>query len=155
MTNAVPVVVRKALPADAETIAALTEAAYARYVPLLGRKPEPMTADYHQMVAEHLVWLLCLGDQPAGLLVLKHEPEAMLIYSVAVSPEHQKKGFGRHLLAWAEQQARQAGYALIRLYTNDRMEENIGLYRRLGYEETGREPYLGSTLVHMAKQLTA
>ena len=153
MTNALPVVIRKASPADAETIATLTEVAYARYIPRLGRKPEPMTADYHQMVAEHPVWLLCLGDQPAGLLVLKPEPEAMLIYSVAVSPEHQKQGLGRQLLAWAEQQARQAGYALIRLYTNERMEENIELYRRLGYEETGREPYLGSMLVHMAKPL--
>jgi hypothetical protein len=88
MTNAYPVVVRKASPADAETIAALTEAAYARYIPRLGRKPEPMTADYRQIVAEHPVWLLCLGDQPAGVLVLKREPEGMLIYSQTTECEH-------------------------------------------------------------------
>ncbi len=88
MTNAYPVVVRKASPDDAETIAALTESAYARYIPRLGRKPEPMTADYRQMVAEHPVWLLCLRDQPAGVLVLKREPEGMLIYSQTTECEH-------------------------------------------------------------------
>jgi ribosomal protein S18 acetylase RimI-like enzyme len=83
-----------------------------------------------------------------------YEPDQAFIYSVAIKPEYQKQGWGRHLLMWAEQEAQQAGYKLIRLYTNARMDENIALYRRLGYEETRREEYLGSTLVHMAKQLT-
>lgn len=33
------------------------------------------------------------------------------------------------------------------------MEDNLRLYARLGYVETGREPTMGSTLVHMAKDL--
>lgn len=33
------------------------------------------------------------------------------------------------------------------------MQSNIALYLRLGYRETRREPYLGSTLVHMDKEL--
>jgi len=148
-----PVTLRRASLADAETIAALTDAAYAKYVPRLGRKPQPMTADYRQMVQEHSVWLLCLGDQSIGVLVLIHEPDQALVYSVAVSPEHQGQGRGRYLLAFAEEQAQLEGYRSIRLYTNALMEKNIALYRRLGYEETRREEYLGSTLVHMAKQL--
>ncbi len=149
------IVVRKASPDDADIIAALTDAAYTRYISRLGRKPQPMTADYRQIAAEHPVWLLYLDDQPAGVLVLMYEPEGVLIYSVAVSPPYQKQGLGRRLLAWAEEQARQAGYSRIRLYTNEHMEENIALYRRLGYEETKRETYMGSTLIHMAKQVTA
>jgi hypothetical protein len=35
------------------------------------------------------------------------------------------------------------------------MVENIALYRRLGYRETGREPYLGSTILHMSKEVEA
>ncbi|MEW5986878.1 MAG: GNAT family N-acetyltransferase [Chloroflexota bacterium] len=148
------VIIRRASLADADIITELTAAAYSRHVPRLGRLPQPMTADYRQMVAEHPIWLLYLGSEPAGVLVLIVEAEALLIYSVAISPPHQKQGLGRRLLAWAEQEARRAGYTLIRLYTNVLMEENVALYRRLGYEETGRESYLGSTLVHMAKPLT-
>ncbi len=147
--------IRRATPDDAEAIAALTDAAYGKYIPLIGRKPEPMTADYRRMAAEHPIWLLCLGDEIAGVLVLMLEPEAVLVYSVAVRPEHQGLGLGRRLMAWAEAQVRQAGYQLIRLYTNERMQGNIALYRRLGYVETERAPYLGSTLVHMAKRLSA
>ena len=43
--------------------------------------------------------------------------------------------------------------ARIHLYTNDHMVENIALYRRLGYKETGRKPVGGTALVHMAKAL--
>ena len=148
------VVLRCATSDDAEAIAALTDAAYAKYIPLIGREPQPMTADYYQMVAEHHVWLLTIDSQTAGVLVLIYQPEHILIYSVAVAPAYQKQGWGRHLLKWAETQAQQAGYSQIRLYTNERMEANIALYRCLRYEETGREDYLGTKLVHMAKHLT-
>jgi len=146
-------VVRRAIEWDAPAVAALTDAAYAKYVPRIGRKPRPMTADYRQMIAEHAVWLLCRGDELAGVLVLMSEPDALLIYSVAVSPEHQHRGLGRRMLALAEEQARLASYARLRLYTNVHMTENIALYRRLGYAETGREEVSGTTLVHMAKPL--
>ncbi|MCQ3972498.1 MAG: GNAT family N-acetyltransferase [Anaerolineae bacterium] len=153
MLAAQDVVIRRASPGEAETVAAITRAAYARYVPLLGRQPQPMTADYRQILAEHSVWLLCLGDQPVGVLVLMKATDHLLVYNVAVSPAYQKRGLGRQLLAWAEQEGRQAGYTRLRLYTNALMVENIALYRRLGYVETAREPYLGSTLVHMEKHL--
>ncbi len=144
---------RRAAPEEAGIVSAITDAAYARYMPILGRKPQPMTADYEEMIALHPVWLLCLDGQPAGVLALEYEPEQLYIYSVAVHPEHQKKGLGRYLLSFAERDAREHGYRRIRLYTNAIMRENIALYLRLGYVETGREPYLGSTLVHMAKQI--
>ena len=147
------VAIRRAVADDTAVIATITDAAYRIYVPRLGREPQPMTADYHKLLAEQPIWLLEIDHQPAGVLVLIHESQALLIYSVAVSPSYQKRGFGRQLLAWAEQEARRAGYQRIRLYTNALMEENIARYRRLGYVETGREPYQGLTLVHMAKVL--
>jgi ribosomal protein S18 acetylase RimI-like enzyme len=147
------ITIHQASPGDAETIGRITDAAYAKYVPLMGRKPQPMTADYHQVLAEHPVWLLSVDEQPAGVLVLMHEPDTLLIYSVAIDPAYQGRGLGRRLLEWAEQQAQQAGYAHIRLFTNALMESNIALYTRLGYVETGREPFLGLTTVHMRKQV--
>jgi len=148
-------VVRRATTSDAEAIAALTEAAYAKYVPALGRMPQPMNTDYRQVTAEHPVWLLCLDEQIAGVIVLMLEPEVALIYSVAVSPAHQGQGLGRRLMDWAEEQARQAGYRAIRLYTNEHMTGNAAWYARLGYEETRREMVMGTTVIHMAKKFPA
>ena len=143
----------KAGPGDVETLVQITRAAYEKYVARLGRQPRPMTADYAALVLEQSVWLLRLDERVAGLLVLVAEADAMLIYSVAVHPDFQKRGLGRRLLALAEEQARAAGYARIRLYTNERMVENTALYRRLGYRETGREAVGATALVHMAKNL--
>ena len=147
------IAIRKAAPADAATIARITDAAYTKYVPLMGRKPQPMTADYQQILAEHPIWIAWVDERPAGVLVLMHEPDAMLIYSVAIAPEYQKRGLGRRLLAWAESEAHQAGYSSIRLFTNALMEANIALYTRLGYTETRREPFHNLTIVHMSKRL--
>ena len=145
--------IRKAKAEEAEIIAAITDAAYAKYIERMGRKPRPMTEDYHQIVTQHPVWLLSVGDRPVGVLVLVPEAEAMLIYSVALEPAYQKQGLGRRLLQLAEDEARRAGLDRMRLYTNEHMVENIALYQRLGYLETGREPVGGSELVHMAKVL--
>lgn len=148
------VTLRQATLADVDAISALTDAAYSKYIPLIGRKPLPMTADYSMMVIENTIWLLYVDDYLAGVLVLEYEPETMLIYSVAIQPEYQKQGLGLRLLAWAEGQALEAGYQTIRLYTNELFTYNINLYLSLGYQETSREPMLNSTLVHMSKKLS-
>jgi GNAT superfamily N-acetyltransferase len=145
--------IRRATPADGQTVRQITDLAYARYLPLLGRKPQPMTADHLTMIIEHEVWLLEEGGRPLAVLELIMEPGCVLIYSVAVCPEYQRRGDGRRLLAWAETEASRAGLDRLRLYTNALMEDNLRLYARLGYEETGREPSMGSTLVHRAKQV--
>ncbi len=143
----------KATSDDASAISALTDAAYSHYIQLIGRKPLPMTADYAKMAFENEIWLLHVEQQLAGVLVLEHEPDTLLIYSIAIQPEFQKQGFGQRLLAFAEQQAIQAGYRSIRLYTNEKFTYNINLYKSLGYQETGREALLNSTIVHMVKRL--
>jgi len=145
--------IRRATPADAPSVSEITDLAYARYLALLGRKPQPMTADHLAMISEHEVWLLVEGERALAILELIDEPDCTLIYSVAVRPACQRRGLGRRLLAWAERQASRAGHDCIRLYTNALMEDNLTLYSRLGYVETGREPYKGSTLVHMAKKV--
>jgi ribosomal protein S18 acetylase RimI-like enzyme len=147
------VVIRRGLPTDLDTVVAITDAAYTHYIPLLGRKPRPMLTDYRPLIAANEVWLLELESQPIGVLVLTHNPDHLLIYNVAVSPHYQKRGFGRQLLDWGEQQAKHDGYKTIRLYTNLLMVENIALYKRLGYVEGEHEPLMGSTVVHMAKRL--
>jgi len=146
-------VIRQATLDDVAAMSALTDAAYSKYIPRIGRKPQPMTADYTILVTEHPVWLVEIGQRLAGVLVLQHEPDALLIYSVAINPDDQKRGLGRLLLGWAEHQAQLAGYHSLRLYTNALMTENIALYTRLGYQETRREAYVGGAIVHMTKQL--
>jgi ribosomal protein S18 acetylase RimI-like enzyme len=88
-----------------------------------------------------------------GLVVLLPEQQAMLLDNVAVAPRAQGRGFGVKLIAFAEESARAAGFAVIRLYTQDIMTENLALYSRLGFVETHRGEEIGLNRVYMSKTI--
>jgi ribosomal protein S18 acetylase RimI-like enzyme len=143
----------KANKFDVPDIVRLTDAAYEKYISRIGRKPQPMTADYTVMLETHEIWLLRENNEIIGLLVLQKEDETLFIYSIAVSTDHQGKGIGKQLLMWTEQHALEIGCQRMRLYTNEKMTENIAIYTNLGYTETQREKMSDFYVVHMAKEL--
>lgn len=142
-----------ARPEDAADVAACVNAAYARYVPRMGVKPAPMLADYPAEIAAGRVHVLREGDALRGLIVLIAEPDHLFIENVAVDPEAQGRGYGRRLLDFAEAEARRLGLPELRLYTNELMTENLGLYAHLGYVEVGRRLDEGYSRVFMVKRL--
>jgi ribosomal protein S18 acetylase RimI-like enzyme len=149
-----PVSVRRGGPADAEAIGALTREAYARWVPLIGREPAPMTVDYTEAVAKHRFDLLFAGDELAGLIETLPQADELLVENVAVRPTFQKRGYGVRLLKLAEELALQAELKGVRLYTNKRFEQNVRLYASLGYAiEREEETADGRIAVHMVKPL--
>ena len=76
----------------------------------------------------------------------------LLIENLAVDPSCQGIGHGRRLLAFAEERARGAGIPELRLYTHEKMTENIELYERNGYVEYERRTQEGRHGVFMAKR---
>lgn len=146
--------IRPATAADVTAIEAIVDAAYAPYVPRIGRKPGPMLDDYAAFVAQDLVSVIELDGIVKGVLVLMPRDDAMLLDNIAVAPDAHGLGFGRRLLEHAEHAARNKGYAAIKLYTNEAMVENIQLYTRIGYVETHRAEEKGLRRVYMAKTLT-
>lgn len=144
---------RRAVAADAPAIRALTRLAYAKWVPIAGREPLPMRADYEAAVRDHRIDLLYEEADLAALIETVAETDHLLIENVAVSPAFQGQGLGRLLLAHAEQLAAASGYAEVRLYTNKLFTANIVLYQRLGYRIDREESLNGGTAVHMSKHI--
>jgi GNAT superfamily N-acetyltransferase len=146
--------IRPAQPSEAETIRALVREAYALYVERIGFEPGPMRDDYHRRVAENQAWVLEEDGQIVGLAVLVEDrPEALLLDNVCVASAMQGKGYGRQLIAFAEEEARRRGYGELHLYTHMLMTENIALYQRLGFREIGRIQEKGFHRVYMAKPI--
>lgn len=145
--------IRTATAAEADTVRDLVHRAYRKYVAVLGRPPLPMTADYPALIEEGVVWVLTQDGAIVGVLVLLDRSDHLLLENVAVDPEHQRKGYGKVLLSFAEREARERGYDQIRLYTNALMTGNIALYRSLGYRETHREGAGEFRRVFMAKSV--
>jgi ribosomal protein S18 acetylase RimI-like enzyme len=142
---------RRALPADAAAVRALTRQAYAKWVPLIGREPKPMQADYDRAVREHRIDLAYRGDALAGLIETVAGADHLLIENVAVAPSWQGRGIGRALMAHAEHLAAATGYGELRLYTNQRFAENIALYLKLGFRIDREETLPTGVAIHMSK----
>ena len=148
--------VRRATTADALAVRELTRAAYAKWVPVLGREPRPMTADYDAATCDHLIDVLRVDGEAMALIEMAPKPDHLLIVNVAVAPTYQGKGYGSALMAHAEEVARSLNLSEIRLYTNALFAENLRLYSRLGYRVDREEqhPQFG-VAVHMSKRLDA
>ena len=154
--------IRPATAADCEAVTAIAHSAFELYLGRMDKKPAPMTENYAELISQNRVFVLealaegaNAGAAPAiaGFLVLLPEEAAMLLDTVAVAPEAQGKGYGKKLLLFAESEARAASYGSIRLYTNEVMSENLGLYAHLGYVETHRASEGGFNRVFMVKEL--
>jgi GNAT superfamily N-acetyltransferase len=148
------ITMRRATTADAVAVRDLTRAAYAKWVPILGREPRPMTADYDAALREHLIDMLHVGGERLALIEMAPTADHLLIVNVAVVPAQQGKGHGRALMAHAEEVARSLNLREMRLYTNALFAENLRLYSRLGYRVDREEehPQFGVT-VYMSKRL--
>ena len=145
---------RRATATDAEAVRTLVRACYAKWVPLIGREPKPMTTDYARAIREHLVYVHQPPEGLLGVLELIRHPDFLLVENVAVSPAAQGRGLGRALMAEAERVAHDLVLREIRLYTNERFAENIRLYEAIGYTISDRAPIPGGGhLVWMRKSL--
>jgi ribosomal protein S18 acetylase RimI-like enzyme len=132
--------IRPATPEDVPAIAALIEAAYARYVERLGRRPSPMDDDHAAYVARGESYVLVDDDDTVvGAILLMDRDDHLFVDNLAVAPEHHGRGLGRTLLEFADAEARRRGLRQLRLHTNAAMTENLAIYPRLGYERTGRQ----------------
>lgn len=143
---------RQATAADVGAIRALTRAAYAKWVPIAGREPGPMTADYEAAILTHRFDLLECAGQLAALIETVDEGDQLLIENIAVAPGFQGQGLGHILLAHAERLAVDLGRPRLRLFTNRRFAENIRLYQRVGYAIDGEEDLGFAIRVHMSKR---
>lgn len=148
-------VIRPAQLSDLPEVERIVESAYGGYVARIGRKPGPMLDDYAALIAAGRVQVLESADPGGmcGILVLVPQADAMLLDNVAIAPQAQGRGYGRRLIALAEQAAIDAGFDRLRLYTNEAMTENIALYARLGFRQTHLATEHGLRRVYMEKRL--
>lgn len=146
---------RAAIAADAPTLTRIVRSTYAHYVERLGREPATMQVDYARAIATGGVHVAVEDESILGLVILADGDDGCLLNNLAVALAAQGRGIGRLLIAFAEQRARERGHDRVLLYTNERMVENIALYRCLGYAEVARRCEAGYRRVHMAKRLRA
>ena len=142
---------RRAVPADAEPVRNCVQAAYARWIAVLGYPPKPAERDYHATIQEQDVWVAERAGKIIAVLGLIDRQDDVMIDNIAVDPAHHGRGLGSRLLEFAETEAVRLGVPTIRLYTNAKMVKNIAWYRRHGYRVVERRRMQHKVVVFMEK----
>jgi GNAT superfamily N-acetyltransferase len=146
--------IRQAEASDESSIRSCAEQAYARYVPLIGRKPAPMLADFAAQIAAGDVYIATdEKDAFQGFIVFYAEDGHILLENVAVLPSAAGRGVGKALIGFCEDAARQRRMN-VHLYTNEKMTDNLSIYPKLGYVEVARRTEDGFNRVYFEKTLT-
>lgn len=153
MSTAPEIEIRPAEPGEAEAIRDIVLAAYAKWVPLIGREPMPMQVDYQQALREHRFDLAVEDGKIIGLIETMPRDDHMWIENVAVAPAAQGRGIGKRLLTLIEQRAIDAGLPELRLLSNGAFAANLVLYTQLGFVVDREEAFMEGFTVYMSKKL--
>jgi ribosomal protein S18 acetylase RimI-like enzyme len=146
-------VLRRAQAEDVEAFAQLQRAAYAELRERVGTTVLPYDADFAAVIATMEVWLGGPAEALETALVLRREPDHLLVWSIAVAPALKGRRLGSALLDFAEERARQAGLDTVRLFTNERFVENVAWYQRRGYGVERIEQRPDRRVVHFVRTL--
>ena len=154
MSTVSRVQIKRAEAQDAELVRLVVREAYAQWVPVIGREPMPMKADYEWAVRDHEIDLLYTNGNLVALIEMIMSPDHLFIENIAVLPRHQGQGLGRHLLSHAEEKARKANLRELRLLTNEAFAANVRLYEAVGFRIDRTEPFAGGgATVYMSKTI--
>jgi GNAT superfamily N-acetyltransferase len=153
MAEAVETSIRPAGASDLPAIARIVSAAYEKYIARIGKPPGPMLDDYPSHIRARTAWVIEVAGVVCGLIVLLPKGDHLLLDNVAVDPALHRRGIGRALMAFAEKEAQRRGYRELRLYTHEKMTENLVMYPALGWQETGRGEQAGYRRVFFRKSV--
>ena len=145
--------IRRGGPADVALIREFARQAYAKWAPLIGREPFPMSANYDESIQSHRFDLIYQEDELAALIETIDRKDYLMLENLCVRPDKQRMGLSRRLLNYVEILAVDLNHKMIRLETNKLFEGNVSLYLRHGYVIDWEKPINGGVLVHMYKGL--
>ncbi|KAJ5130090.1 uncharacterized protein N7515_006129 [Penicillium bovifimosum] len=145
----------KATVEDIPAIKAMVDAAYSKYIERIGKPPGPMSEDWYQVIRTREVLVLRDDKRTLGSITYYKDEEtnSLKVDNVVVDPTAQGRGYGVHMIHYAEMEAQKHGLPSVTLFTNVKMFENIGFYARLGFMEIDRRVEDGLERVYFCKKL--
>jgi GNAT superfamily N-acetyltransferase len=152
------VTIERAGPEDAGEILTLQRAAYVSEAQLYGDPfIPPLVESLEQMrkvlEGDALVFKAVAAQRLIGAVRAQFSERTCLVGRLVVAPDVQDRGIGVRLMETLEKDVAGRADACV-LFTGHLSEDNLRLYRKLGYSETHRERVAAHlTLVHMRKAL--
>jgi len=131
---------RLACPRDSENIARLVNLAFLVERPFLkGERTDP--AGILELFAKGEFLLLEAEGELIGCVYLEPRGDRSYLGLLAIDPQRRNAGLGSQLMAAAEEHSWKAGRHTMELTVVNLRKDLLRFYSRLGYVETGTEPF--------------
>ncbi|KAJ5969655.1 hypothetical protein N7501_005903 [Penicillium viridicatum] len=95
----------------------------------------PAIRSMGQVIRTRGILVLRDNEQIVGSVTFREDAQttSLKIDNVVVNPTAQGRGYGYHMIKYAEVEAQKKGLSSVTLFTNVKMFENIGFYAKLGF----------------------
>jgi N-acetylglutamate synthase-like GNAT family acetyltransferase len=148
---------RAARPDDAEALAGLIRACFARQTVVTDPPPSALE-ESGDSIRKHFAegGGGIVAEGPVAGLLWKPDGDGLYVGRVAVHPDWRGRGLAKRMLAAAEAEARARGLARLFLSTRLVLDDNRRLFAACGFVETSEEAHPGyaqPTFVNMEKRL--
>jgi ribosomal protein S18 acetylase RimI-like enzyme len=156
-----PVVdVRWAGAADRAAVVKVLQRAFADYDGRL-QPPPGALGETEGSVRAHLkkggsIALAFIEGAPVGVLFVERKVDALFLSRVSVVPEKRGSGITARMALLAEELAQREGVRALTLRVREVLAQNLALFERLGFRETGRhghEDKPETVMIDMRKDL--
>lgn len=159
-TPAAPVIdVRPATAADRAAVVKVLQRAFADYDGRL-QPPPGALGETEASVRAHLekgsIAIAFIAGEPVGAMFIDRKGDALFLSRVSVVPEKRGSGITARMVALAEEEARRQGVHALTLRVREVLTQNVALFERLGFRETGRHGHEAepeTVMIDMLKEL--
>ncbi len=127
--------IREYLPADFDAVRTLIRGAENFGEPFLDTELLNIKKNTTQGLGK--IFVATLEGEIVGFISLGRRVFALIIDSIIVARQHQRRGVGKKLVETAKEYARSQGYQLLRTDTGTFMEYAIKFYLACGFEPCG------------------
>ena len=140
------IVIRPAVPAEAEVLLAVMRAAFAEYRGVL-RPESSVFVETAAVIAAKLAggggFLAIEQARPVGCIIAEVMGEHGYLGRLAVDPGVRRRGLARRLMLAGEGFVREQGLKSVEVQVRIALTGNIALFQSLGYRETARKSHPG------------
>ena len=151
-----PPLIRLAMTTEVPAIKLIAQKSFERYVPLIGKPPAPMNADFSVHVLKATVFIAQSEkkqDSVLGYAIVLKRDGKWCLDNIAVSPEARGRGVGSALIVACETFLQKRGVQRYHLYTNEAMEQNLTWYPEIGFVEMARRLEDGFSRIYFTKEM--